>query len=413
MSFNWDDYPVVEKGNVGSSSFNWNDYPVIEGATPSMPQNRDRSKYENNPFMSGVTGFNTKFGNVFHGILQPLLESGYLGERVSRSSKNVARERGEELERAKEFNPNATATGEFLGELGLIAPTIPLGGAGIARQALTGAGIGAARGASEYVNEGDDRLTNAAIESAIGAGAGAIPGLVKGAGTLYRATSPSRIAKKVVADRNALKSAYSKGYNEFFKEAEKEGINAIDVPKFNAKAIIKNTTKSEAEALKGFLKNPTLKNAHDAQSDLGKAIRRLERINESSGLKTSQSRALDAAKTAQERLRGAISGEFEKSGKSGLSKTYAELTEGYKREVLPYTRNKSINKFLKGDLTSQDLVRKLPKDEMFRARLLEKYPEIGIRGAASKYAPKIIEGSGIGLLAHYGIPGLARLFSED
>lgn len=380
-----------------------------------QPQNRGPSKYQDNPFMSVATGINTKFGNMFHGILQPLLESGYLGDRISRSSKRVAKERQEELARSKEFNPLATAGGEFLGELGLIAPTIPLGGAGLARQALTGGLAGAVRGAGEYVNEGDDRLINAAMEAATGAGAAAFPGLVKGVGsgikTAYRAASPSRIAKNIVADRNALRSAYSKGYNEFFKEAEKEGINTIGVPKLNTKAILKNTTKSEAEALKDFLKNPTLKNAHDAQSDLGKAIRRLERINESAGLKTSQSRALDAAKTAQERLRESITREFDKSGKSGLAKTYSELTEGYKREVLPYTRNKSINKFLKGDLTASDLVSKLPKEEAFRARLLEKYPELGLREKLPRYLANTGK-AGLGGLGLGGIYKAYDLFSK-
>jgi hypothetical protein len=145
--------------------------PVARGT--SAPQEKL------SPFMSAVTGFNTGVERLAHGALQPLTESGVLGDRVSQASKNVAANREANFKIAEEANPLTANVAQFVGN---VAPTMLVPGgafANLGRAAATGAGIGAA----QYVDPGQSRLGNAAW----GAGGGALGyGLGKGADAAMR-----------------------------------------------------------------------------------------------------------------------------------------------------------------------------------------------------------------------------------
>ncbi len=123
------------------------------------------------PFMSGVTGFNTGVERTAQGILQPLTESGLLGETVKKASKRVAAQREKDFKVAATANPRA-ATGGLIG--GSVASTVPfatipgIGEAAFTKglsQAALSSGL---MGLSQYVNPGESRLGNTAASMAFG-----------------------------------------------------------------------------------------------------------------------------------------------------------------------------------------------------------------------------------------------------
>src|SRR3990167_4764252 len=67
-----------------------------------LPEKSFIEKVADNP---AITGFATGVENVTHGILQPLLESGYLGQGMSDASKRIASDRMADFARAKEESP--------------------------------------------------------------------------------------------------------------------------------------------------------------------------------------------------------------------------------------------------------------------------------------------------------------------
>jgi hypothetical protein len=349
-----------------------------------------------NAFMSFLGGIEKAGGDLGHGILQPLLESGILGEIIKRNSQDVGRERLEKYNQYEKANPLSAKAGNITGNIGLALPGMFLGGSGAsglipkapgylrALASILGyGGSGALSGASQYVNPRESRLENAVMGGGIGLGAGALGTAIKGGLGLGKAIKKAypaeKVSEKILKDRSNILKKYNDSYEDLFKVAENEGINKISVPHINSKSIKKNTTSKEYESLENFFESPTLKNAHRAQSDLGRTIRRLQKTHEGVGLNTSQQQALESALMAQKKIRGSIFQELSKNGKNDLSKEYSKLTTGYAKEVLPYTKSVPINKFKRGELTSEDFLKSLNNNKKFKAQLGEKYPELETR----------------------------------
>jgi hypothetical protein len=137
-----------------------------------LPQSNRQNMVANavkNQDLGGIVGFNTSMGNFAHGILQPLLESGLLGDKVTQASKQVAANREADANTTKKIDPMGERLGELTGDLGQAA-LIPGGfGKNLAIRALTGAMAGAGLGAAQYVQDGGSRAANAAI-GAVGGG---------------------------------------------------------------------------------------------------------------------------------------------------------------------------------------------------------------------------------------------------
>jgi hypothetical protein len=357
------------------------------------PQQSAKEPWYEAPWIAGsVPAFNRAIEETTHGILQPLLESGYLGENIKRGSKNVARERSERYFQAQQKHPRSAMLGNILGNIAINLPGSVAGGVTTAQtlskapkflqylSGILGGGIGGGlQGASQYVNPEDSRLKNALMGAGMGSIFGGIPLGYSAGKAINKAYPAEKVAKRIISDRDMIKNQYSDAYKSLFKEAQSSGVNSLKVPKLNANAIKQNTTSKEFSAIEKFIANPTLETAHRAQSDLGRTIRRLEKTHEGVGLNTSQQEALEAALGAQKKIRGSMYQGFLKKGTPELAEKYGELTRGYAKEVLPYTKNKPINTFRKGELTEKDLLNALSKDKKFRKQLGEKYPELGTR----------------------------------
>ena len=78
---------------------------------------------------------------------------------------------------------------------------------------------------------------------------------------------------------------------------------------------------------------------------------------------------------------------------------HALLKQAYKEEYLPY-RTKAINEYLDKELTPKDFVKKLSKNEKFRAQMGEKYPELNIGGSLVDFLKSAVPAAAIGSTAY-------------
>ena len=229
-------------------------------------------------------------------------------------------------------------------------------------RALGSAGAGAAEG---YVT-GPENSRGAS--AAFGGGAA---GLSQLGGDLLKARSSS-IAKNVKEKVKSLQDSYGKQFEAVLLEAEEAGANASLKPiKGNSHAIIENSSHSKlSNALGDFQKNPTLSNAHKAQSDLGAILR-----NE----KAAGSKAYEEAGKAQNRLLQQISQALEDSGSSDAKAAYEGLRTGYAKEVAPYLNAESTKDLISGILSESWFAGEAVKDKNLLTQIGKNHPDLLLR----------------------------------
>lgn len=99
-----------------------------------------------------------------------------------------------------------------------------------------------------------------------------------------------------------------------------------------------------------FIKNPTLQNAHDLQSQLGFEVRRLERQPVRS---IADTRDMQNWRSARDSLQKDTDSFLNSQDKTGdLSKMYNDATEHYRNNVVPYLSNSGIAKIARGQVTN-------------------------------------------------------------
>jgi len=258
---------------------------------------------------------------------------------------------------------------------------------------LTGAGIGAA--------ESENRPLGAAL----GAAFGGLPVAKKQIEKLPPLTSKG-ISKEILADKTAVKKSYESKYNQLFDKAASEGIKEISHPDIKYKMIIKNSVPKYHESLMKFVEDPTLENAHWAQSDLGKLQRSLESSNERVPLTSTQNNTLKAAKEAKEKIKDAMFSKTNLGSHPELAKEYETITHGYKSDVIPYASNKALTSFEKGEIYPKSLIDKLRKNDKFMLELGKKYPGIKLNQILKSPLSKKIIGSlltGLGIGEGYNL----------
>jgi hypothetical protein len=161
----------IEVPGMGVVEFpdSMNDDQIAAAIQKNMPAPAASStSAKESPFISAVTGFNTGMERIMHGIAQPLLESGLLGDAIAHGSKKGAAQREAEYKASEAINPTSTHIGEFIGSA---APTmlIPGGVAGsIGRKIATGAAAGFGAGASQYVDDNQSRIMNGLQSGVVG-----------------------------------------------------------------------------------------------------------------------------------------------------------------------------------------------------------------------------------------------------
>lgn len=196
------------------------------------------------------------------------------------------------------------------------------------------------------------------------------------------------IAKEVSMGKDIAKQKYGQLYKSLFDTAEKKGLTKIDKPEIKADLIEKNSMPKYHTALKEFMASPTVENAHKAQSDLGKLERAMEKSDAINPLTSSQQRTYRAVQDAKGKIKEAMFKDHPE-----LSKKYGEITHGYKTEVIPYTGNKALTQFGKGELGHKKLVQRLKNNDAFMLALGKQYPGIKINELIhGKLGKKILAG---------------------
>lgn len=478
-----------------------------EEQNPSVEQ-------KESPWMSALNGAYKYTQDVTHGALQPALESGYLGERVANASRGVAKSRNDVFNRSEEQNPFAANAGKIIPEIytdiaatyatGAASKALNIGnskfagylnnilgpraGKAIADSTILHSIFGSgAIGAAKYTNEDDSRLRNSVTEGGLSGLAASLIPLGKYGKKAFNAFPVDKLAERIAkTDKEAARQVVTKGYDKFFQESDKVGADLLKPLKSDTKRIIRNTSKSEAkalkefasdptienakkattkldstisrleklkatkgltdakslalreaktakkelstslsrrvgvseqraaliykhttesesDALKAFIDSPTIKNAHEADKDLGKAFRRLEKINAASGLSGSKLKAFQEIGKVRKQLSQSIDKRFVEKGAPELVGEYGAMKKDWLNNYEPF-KNPKISAYLKGELTGKDLISGLNKDKKFTAKFGEKYPEIHINQNILKY----LAGAGaVGAAATYG-PGIIK-----
>lgn len=264
-----------------------------------MPQ----AQYQENPFMSGVVGFNTAIERPVQGLMQLITGDKWKGLQ------DTARKREAKYERSAAVNPGSTFAGDILGNLGLGAATgggfsslagkmVPVAKSVPYLQNILGGILGGgAFGGAQYVEPNESRLANTLEGAGIGGGLSAvIPGIgraipMAGKGISRLVGNQSRIMKdflskfsneemstalknKSVADRLGVKLTPAEAGDNPIAAAKEAKAGYTDEGQRNLLEYDKLKKKLDEESIKKLLKgiNPKSENANEEIRNSAKKI---------------------------------------------------------------------------------------------------------------------------------------------
>ncbi|HWW39677.1 hypothetical protein [Pedobacter sp.] len=192
-----------------------------------------------------------------------------------------------------------------------------------------------------------------------------------------------------------------KDYTKLFSEAHNAGLtHALPSPKIvdMHSNIVKNSQPKFHTALKKYLAEPTIENAHWANSELGAFERHLDSISRKTGLTPSQ---IKTYKNVLETRKGIKEAMFSKNAFGSnpkLAMGYTNLANKYRENVIPYTRLEDLSEYEAGKMRPKTAVKNLLKDEEFMVQLAKNHPGIFLHNPSVK---KVLTYGTIGGLLGY------------
>lgn len=187
---------------------------------------------------------------------------------------------------------------------------------------------------------------------------------------------PKKIANAIVQSKDEAQELYRKAYKSLFKKADEQGIKNIKLPKVDTETIFEGALPKYKESLKDLLANPSLENAHWAQSDLGALTRHMENLSKQNPLTSSQIKVLQKAKEAQKKILGSM---FQASSKNPeLSAEYEKLSTGYNKDVVPFKSIPEIDEYADKKLKAGNLIKSLGSNDAFMLEMGHKFPQLQI-----------------------------------
>jgi hypothetical protein len=365
----------------------------VEDATIFSNPEDFGQKMENFYRASGIHGANRGFSKVFgFGQHRENAENSY--------------------QQALKTNPKATEAGNLISQLISSIPFL-MAGNGIAgaipkigntAKTILGAGIGAgSQGAFEHPEEGETRGGNSLKNALIGM---AIPVAGKAIGSTVNATkkitpnlgkslTKSRVAESINSSFNQAKDKYGKLYGDLFKDAKNANLKTT-LPAKPIKRITEGIDKDVVNVVKKAFNTNNPKHVNEAQSKLGEFIRAEQKIQRKGG-KIDRD-ALSKAKRLKKELISELDKTFSKSNPN-LAKRYTDIKSGYKKEVVPYSRNNAIREYNAGEWVAEDLVKALRgggnSGKAFRKHLGDAHPEVDINKKLGQIAKGLGSSAGI------------------
>lgn len=266
---------------------------------PEMPA----PEYQQSPFMSGVTGFNTAFERPVQGLMQLIT-----GDKW-KALQDVAAEREAKYARSAAVNPGSTMAGDILGNLGIgvgtggsfsalagkLAPVVK--SSPYLKNVLGGLLGGAALGGAQYVEPDESRLANLGEGGVIGGGLSAVlPGIGRAIPATGRFLSRavgnegrmmkdflkkftpeemrSALESKATADRLGTKMTPAEAADSPIAAKREAKAGFTEEGERNLHEYDKLKKKLDEESIKKLLKDisPKSENAYEEIRDLGKKI---------------------------------------------------------------------------------------------------------------------------------------------
>lgn len=376
----------------------------LNGSTPTQSS-----------FLDKAAGMADKFNNLIEGAHLPEVGAGFLqgaGDVGASLGNLIARPFGHPIPHPnfqKYFGNSLGSKIAFgAGELGSQIPLMASGAATIGRLTNIGskAGLsgrvaqGTVSGGLLGENEEGGRLGGIVTGGVLPIASSTVKGIAK--------MGSNKISDNVLKALRSTEKEYKQKFKSIFKEADRSGINrGLKRVEHDSHILARGGDKDYIHALQEYNYNPTLSNAHSAQSDLGKYIANIGRPKNSL-----ERHAKNEAKYVQKTLKENMIEHMHSKGRVDLALKYLDAKEGYKNELLPYLKSKPIKALQEGEIRKKNFANAIAKDEKFMSKIGQyRHPEISRRETMSKVLNSKAGQYGIGTaLGSAGLYGLARLF---
>lgn len=261
----------------------------------------------------------------------------------------------------------------------------PAGKAGLATDIGTGAVLGYLLGEREDENGNvGGRGTSAALGGSVGLAARSLA---------------KPVADRLVAGKKAVQEKYGDLYNKFFKDVKEEGIDKLSYKPKKEDKILAKQLGEHSNAYQAFIKNPTIESAHDARSDLMKWTSSFSEKEARKLPAGEQKNAYYAALKAQKELTNIINDRLKLAPNKNLSEVYNGLSEGYRKEVVPFF-NVNTKDYSRNKIGASTLIKEAKRNEEFMLNLGKKYPELLLNRAL--YSPLTFGAEALGATG-YGV----------
>tara|TARA_R110000868_G_scaffold335547_1_gene596443 strand:+ start:26576 stop:27796 length:1221 start_codon:yes stop_codon:yes gene_type:complete len=197
------------------------------------------------------------------------------------------------------------------------------------------------------------------------------------AGVRVPAVTAKGIVKQITADKAKYLGQAQKDFGDLFGSAAEQGFTHApplkSVTKHQAE-IVKNSVPKYHKSLQKYLADPTIENAHWAQSELGALTRHLDSVSKKVGLTPSQVKTYKAAVEARKGVQDSMFSKNALGDHPFLGEKYNELRNKYREEVIPYTRLEELGEVEQKRMRPGKAVKSLMNDDEFMIQLSKRYP---------------------------------------
>ena len=309
----------------------------------------------------------------------------------------------------EEFRPQTTG-----GHIGHIAGNIAgvLAPGGIATKALTkllgSPGVLKTAAATAAANAGISGGDNEFFHRGLAGLTGIIP--------LAQGLRTKPLIAKAAEKKTELGKHFNKEYEGLFEQADKvipkeQGLKIPQLINTKKGSEALSEFKEVKKAVGKFTSEPSIRNAHKAQSDLGKFIRGFEKANLGKPLSSTKIDAIETAKKLQDKIRDSMTDAFVRNNQKGLAKEYDFLTNEYREKMVPYL-GKALAEHMKNPKATpakkvlQEMRRK--QGEIGKGEYYKDLPGFAYKNKADVILPPLLK---YGAAPALGLEG-AKLLSE-
>ena len=426
--------PVAQNAPSGQSPGRQQEAPLYELLLKEFSRKLERGE-EVPGWHAPAHGLNKSFGDLLGGFVQPVLERGYLGDRIKQGSINAAESRENNYNVSLRQHRLKTAGSKLAGDISTDLAIGALTGVP-GRWMIPAAGAaGGLTGAAEYVRPGESRAKNAGVRALTSAGGTA---LTQGAMALLKAApkaaqfawnvplakDEARLTASVMNHR-AVDQGTNREAFSYLKGVGKNVPTSVPTIPFRAprnasprqaalaqtKALknsnadfFENVSKKQAKAVVDYHRNPNASNGIDAYQDLGKIIRDLEGKSSAKTILKAEKDALARAKTMQRDIKNQVIKGFKDAGMQDHGDLFLRSNRNYRERIRHWETSTFENK-ANNLRTNKDFLDELQNDKTWRAVYGNMHPAVDVRKNLPEVQRKLVKGGLIGGATLLGVGG--------